>query len=328
MNWRELAKLKKWSEISSWRVPAEDLLELYELLSEIVPTGTKGDGVETYTDFIDPKNATSWEVYYAADLLFAVRRRLEGMYEREPITEFLRRAVLAAETVLERNGIIYQGMHDTFLYWNGADECVQLEQNLGAALFKRKQQWFEELTCENKPFGKSELREAVVEYNRRLSLYPWRRLNNLHGHWRADMFPENSEIDHAINLLHSNSFLSSEIEAIRDQDHWDEIGNRGGRAASAISLARSAFIMGREYEAIRKKKYESHAVRGMKTAASAKEGGRARGAAMSERTLEILREMRTIITNGHSVKRAAEIVHQRGFGTSAHANRKLWSRHN
>ena len=46
MNWRELAKLKKWREISSWRVPAEDLPELYELLSEVVPTGTKGDGVE------------------------------------------------------------------------------------------------------------------------------------------------------------------------------------------------------------------------------------------------------------------------------------------
>ena len=326
MNWRELAKLQKWNEISSWRVPKEDLPELLDLLSEVVPTGDKGDGVETYIDFIDARSATSYEIYYAANLLHNVRERLERTYVREPISGFLRRAVLVAEAALERNGISYQGMHNTFLYWNDHDECVQLEQSLGAALYERKERWSEELIYQSEPYGISDLRKATIEYNRRLRLYPWRNVDHLYGHWHMGRFQENSELDHAINLLHSSSFLSAEIRTIRDQDHWGELGNRGQRAISAIALAQSAFIMGREYEAIRKKKFEPHAVRGMKTAASAIEGGHARGVALINKTSGILREMRAVTIAGHSVKRAAEIVYQRGFGTSADANRKLWSR--
>jgi len=229
---------------------------------------------------------------------------------------------------LADNSIFYEGMHQTYLYWDKPGEFVQLESEFGAALLERKDEWQRELIFDCELNDDEAMKMAVLEYNRRLDLYPWRRVWTLHTGWRIGNFPENSKLDHAIALLENSRQLSACFQAVHSpQYRFGEIGNRGKRAVSAMSLAESAFNIGREYEAIVKKEFEPHALRGIRTASAAREGGHARSAARSQGTSAVLSVMATLISDGHSVRRAAVLTFKRGFGTSGEANRKLWIRH-
>ncbi len=66
--------------------------------------------------------------------------------------------------------------------------------------------------------------------------------------------------------------------------------------------------------------------RGKLTKASASKAGLAKSAVFASTRDEILFAMAPLIESGHSVANAGRIAYQRGFGTSAGANRKLWSR--
>jgi hypothetical protein len=59
----------------------------------------------------------------------------------------------------------------------------------------------------------------------------------------------------------------------------------------------------------------------------AKRGGEMRARKFAPHTAKVVEEMRQLKEQGHSIKRAAELVAKRGTGTTAEANRKLWSRH-
>ena len=72
---------------------------------------------------------------------------------------------------------------------------------------------------------------------------------------------------------------------------------------------------------------ESHFLRGRKSVESASQGGIARASMFHSVTEKTIGEMARLIDGGQSIARAAELAHGNGFGSSASANRKLWSRH-
>lgn len=74
------------------------------------------------------------------------------------------------------------------------------------------------------------------------------------------------------------------------------------------------------------KTIEVDAVRGRNTIGGASLGGQMRSAATKDATTSIIKEMQRLVGDRHSVKRAAELVHQRGLGTSPEANRQLYKR--
>lgn len=328
MSWREYANKGQWRKVSPSGMSLDELKECFQTLSAVVPIKTKGDGVETYRDYIDAKDAEDWETYAAAQLLHEIRRTAANREQREPISPFLRDAILVAKAVLAENGIVYEGMHQTYLFWDKPDKFRQLEGAVGAALLERKDKWERELIYAPEFKDDEALKIALLEYNRRLDLYPWRRVWTLHTGWKIGNFPENSKLEHAISLLESSRYFSDAFSSVHSPDYsFGTIGNRGHRAVSAMFLAESAFIIGREYEAIGKKQFELHALRGMKTASAAREGGNARSVARSQLTDAVLTTMASIMSDGHTIRRAAELAFRRGFGTSEEANRKLWTRH-
>ena len=96
----------------------------------------------------------------------------------------------------------------------------------------------------------------------------------------------------------------------------------------ALSLAREWTLFGEAYAQARFTRNASeHTLRGIGTKVSAKKGGDARRGSFADLTSCVLSEMQTRIEAGKSVSDAARLVHARGIGTSAEANRKLWGRH-
>jgi hypothetical protein len=57
-------------------------------------------------------------------------------------------------------------------------------------------------------------------------------------------------------------------------------------------------------------------------------GGHMRSGQLEPQTKITLGEMSRLVSEGHSIRRAAELTFKKGFGPTAGANRKLWQRHN
>lgn len=72
---------------------------------------------------------------------------------------------------------------------------------------------------------------------------------------------------------------------------------------------------------------EADAVVGQGVRRAARAGGSARAASAKQNRDKILGAMEILVADGKSVSSAAAIVANRGFGSSASANRKLWDRH-
>jgi hypothetical protein len=68
-------------------------------------------------------------------------------------------------------------------------------------------------------------------------------------------------------------------------------------------------------------------LRGRKSVESGKVGAEISAKRHSATTARVLDEMKRIQGSGHTISRAADIAADRGIGTSAAANRKLWNRH-
>lgn len=76
-----------------------------------------------------------------------------------------------------------------------------------------------------------------------------------------------------------------------------------------------------------KQQNEAHFLRGKKGLDSAKRGGSARAQQSKANTQAVLHAMELHHAAGKSTARAAELALRSGHGSSAEANRKLWSRH-
>ena len=77
-----------------------------------------------------------------------------------------------------------------------------------------------------------------------------------------------------------------------------------------------------------KQRNENDFLRGKATLNSARLGGLARSNQKKPLTQRVLSEMARLVASGKAITRSAQLAHRNGFGASAMANRKLWSRHN
>lgn len=76
-----------------------------------------------------------------------------------------------------------------------------------------------------------------------------------------------------------------------------------------------------------KRNNEALFLRVEKNLVDSKLGGQSKPRADNLKTTEALSEMARLIGDGHTIARSASIAFKNGFGSSAGANRKLWTRH-
>jgi hypothetical protein len=98
---------------------------------------------------------------------------------------------------------------------------------------------------------------------------------------------------------------------------------------NAEAAARVAFNAGRSFELMRLKfSFEEAAIRGLLIKRGAARGGAIRASAKKISSDKVLSTMRDLLNdkNGMTVSNAAGIAFTKGFGASAEANRKLWTR--
>lgn len=116
----------------------------------------------------------------------------------------------------------------------------------------------------------------------------------------------------------SSSWMLGEIDNAEDAAWLSEV---------IAEIAAHAFVAGRHMQEAWGKPFEVHALRGLKTINAAAEGAQKRKGHVSAEARAVLKEMQFLINKGHSVSHAADLVKQKGFGSSAAANRKLYQRY-
>jgi len=74
-------------------------------------------------------------------------------------------------------------------------------------------------------------------------------------------------------------------------------------------------------------RHETDSLRGKKSVASAQMGGAEHARAFENRRQRIIESIKRFVESGQSVSNAALLTFKNGLGSSAEANRKLWTRH-
>lgn len=128
--------------------------------------------------------------------------------------------------------------------------------------------------------------------------------------------------EEALESLASIDFCTSAMSDEIDPDR-NLPDDREWLLSFAREIAFLAFNAGTHARAAIGKQAEAHAVRGDKVLAAAKSGGRSRHQQTKSETERTLQRMRELIDQGHTQKRATELAHAQGYGTSANANRQL-----
>lgn len=282
-DWRVYAARGEWQKIDSWKVRGKDREELTDMLEALVPTCVRGHGVETFIDYIRADEAADLPTARAADLFSTLRVSLR--YQSDPLGQtFLPAVDLAKQTLLEEEGIEFEGMNDTYFYYVSGDEVIQVRRDIGEAICrKREALLFEGVETEPDPEGIYARHDAWIRH------YPWRRAVSLRMAWRAGNFQPNSPADHAIALLSAYESFRREFEAdvFPNRVRWagvkSGLGNKHHRAVSALFIARIGYIIGRHHEALLKKPWEEHAVARLKHVNKNREHGAKGGQAEKKR---------------------------------------------
>ena len=94
-----------------------------------------------------------------------------------------------------------------------------------------------------------------------------------------------------------------------------------------IALSQTLYLGRLLAEAEWRTAFKPSIVTGQDVRSGAKLGGEMRAEKFAPQTAVVIKEIRILKEQGHTISRAAELVAKRGIGTSAEANRKLWSRH-
>jgi hypothetical protein len=116
------------------------------------------------------------------------------------------------------------------------------------------------------------------------------------------------------------------MQAQIDPEGDNSVGREWLQAVIA-QAAQAAFWAGIHTRAADTKEFEAHSVRGKKVLAGAKTGAAWLRRSHAETTARILRSMDDYVAFSFSVARAAALTFQNHLGTSAAANRKLYTRH-
>ena len=334
-DWRESAKQDRWYEIEVYHLPVSELLELEAAIIAFLPERKRGDGVDSWIGPIPKHEARTHPEYHAAFLLQSVYRRLSLLKaDRESpqsiddpdYVGLFYNPLECAEQILCDVGINYQGWQKTYLYFSKKYDCwTQIDTELGDKFSKIRMDFDlyraslidESIDIQNK---------ALEVYRKWINVAEWRNAQTLAQLNRFEEIFEPYTVEfHALKIL---QYFDS---VLRDRsENSDEAGtlhiDSRVHDGKAIFYGEIGFLIGRHYEAISKKPYEPHAIRGMGTLSSSQAGAEARRAKFLDRSQATLREMKRLRDAGHSISRAAEIAATNGFGTSQGANRKLWNR--
>ncbi len=111
--WRELLEAGKyWQVVGITSLPESELREMIAILESVVPQRQFGDGMETYTDFIRPEEATSSEIAGAARLLEGAQSWLHNRSDRHIVSaeELFAKPIAKAVSVLRDLGV--EGLPD------------------------------------------------------------------------------------------------------------------------------------------------------------------------------------------------------------------------
>lgn len=137
--------------------------------------------------------------------------------------------------------------------------------------------------------------------------------------------PELSRHAHAKACLEALDGVRFQMAALGGQA-CDE-GERAWIIEAISDAGRHGFWAGRKLQAVWTKPHEADARQGKKAREGSKRGQANRRGKVAEHTNEVLRRMNDRIQVGQSIRNAAKRVFKDGFGRSAQANEKLWSRH-
>ncbi len=316
-DWREHARRQEWRRIAPYHLLERDQVELIEMLQYVVPRHERGHGVETFEGFIAPEEAGSRSDYEAARLLQRLQRtqadRVRWSEREAPLGA---PAKFAAET-LQELGINFEGYEETYLFWHlGSHDWRQIPGRIGATILRTRIE-IRKLVRESDGDARD---AAALRLKAWESLYPWRTCNSLRFLYQADRFEPNTPIWHALRIFDCYEQFSYSLSATEAEYGHD--------CSTLLKMAsRSALEIGQAFEALKKKPYEPHALRGIAVSDAAGRGGAKRRRNLEPATRAVLAEMKRLIDNGQSISRAADLTAQKGIGTSKDANRKLWRRH-
>lgn len=308
-DWRQAAKRGDWKNIEVSHLLPGERQELMFLLEQTLPKREHGDGIITFKDNIRPENAQSIADHDGALLLIHLRRMDQPAKSLDP---FGHDAIEHAVGILERTGLKFEGLHDTYIYeakgvgvLNG--RWRQLPRGIGRSLFEKRMT----LLADRSESG-------TTTFERWIRRYEWRRSMTLHEAFHFfEKFEPFTQEWHALKILHAEQFLPSD--------------ERDGPSRSAFHFAmQSASSIEASYQAlIFKSHFESDTLRGRKTLKSAIDGGKARFGKHAKSTDAVLSAMAELLQKrpSLSISGAAEVAKKKGIGKSAESNRSLWYYH-
>ncbi len=314
-DWREHAKRGDWKNISWILLPVADRVELFEMLRRIVPRRVRGDGVETYEGFIALDESRSKAEFEAVFLAGHLERWLQNRAGEDAYDSPLDEAIEYAIATLQEHGIKYEGYRETFLYWHHVRRCwLQITGSMATAIKAKVSEMWDHIDDCPETERDMALRRLVAWK----TMYPWRECKSLHTLWQLNVFEPNTPIWHALSIFDWYGPHQEAVDLIGSDDGDYPVEDRMSFAVE------SAFEIGRHYEALVKKPFEPHAIRGMKTVEAADKGAEATAAITRERTQPRLEIMKELVPK-HGVANAARLLAAKGMGSFA-ANKKLWER--
>lgn len=274
--WRKYAAEGAWHKIKLddyARLSAEDRYELIEVLRKIVPTRVRGDGLETFEDYIWPDEYFAASADRSVEGFFALLL-LRGLLRTEEVRlravwNLLGPAVELAQTTIMTELSLrgYEGLLNTYLWQQADGSFRQVCSAFGNALHDY---------LASRASTDTQL-ETPAQRQRSYTLYPdiWitsrpvRRIKSLVEFWRGHQFEPNSTLDHALSILEAELRLKAALSALGYPEGTDALG-----ACIHVDpwiVADFAFSIGRHYEALKKKPVEALAITKVKEDAKRRE---------------------------------------------------------
>ena len=317
-DWRSLAKNNDWHAISFRSLSPEDLNELHDLLRAFLPKKERGHGIESYLGNIPSDVAQNRAEYNAAILLENIERNYETV-TLDDLVEPLKQPFEFAVETLAQMELKFEEWHKTYVYWiSETKSWRQISSKEALKIIARRD---EELTrIFNLPIEEQYQQYEALDFKNK----PWRDPKLLRALFNIDQFERFTPFWHALNILNFCESYESNVVLVRELFEDGEVDE----ALLSIQVASHAALeVGRSWEALRKKPYDLHALRGLKVKRAASVGGNVRKAQTAPNSRGVIARMKALIEQGKTVSNAAQIAWLGGLGTSASANRNLWYRH-
>ncbi|MGJ8583881.1 MAG: hypothetical protein ACSHXD_07320 [Marinosulfonomonas sp.] len=322
-DWKKAAKHSRWDAIQWYELEKCQLQELENLLKNRLPNAYRGHGVEEYPGNIRPHEAKTLEDWHGALLLQDIQNKLCNVGV-PPVTQ----AVEYAIYVLGQYGIEFDGWDETYLYGDDQTLWKQIESST-AQMIIAKLSICEDSAMENwEELPYPEKHQRALKLEKWKSLYPWRTCKKLSLLFRLDEFEKFTPLWHALNILNWNDLINNHKMEFDLYESKMSAKNPSDPDFFALNQMTSAgFEIGRSFESLYKKKFDELTLLGKKNQQGREMGAATRRFQTKPQSEKILNEMgRLINEKHHSIRRAAELVFNNGIGTSAEANRRLWTR--